>query len=102
LKQLQFEWDVTKAAENLRKHRVSFEEARTVWNDRYRIVEVDAVHSTSSETRLQVLGLCDKLRLLLVIFTARNETIRIISARRATKDERRRYFQRFQGPAGEV
>jgi uncharacterized protein len=95
LNELEFEWDDAKARKNVRDHRVSFDEAKTVWNDENRIVELDVVHSTEDETREQVLGLSDRLRLLLVIFTERNETIRIISARRATQTERRRYFDRF-------
>ena len=95
MNELEFEWDDAKARKNVRDHRVSFDEAKTVWNDENRIVELDVVHSTEDETREQVLGLSDRLRLLLVIFTERNETIRIISARRATQTERRRYFDRF-------
>ena len=95
MSELKFEWDDAKARKNLRDHRVSFDEAKTVWNDENRIVEPDVVHSTPDETREQVLGLSDRLRLLLVIFTERNETIRVISARRATQAERRRYFDRF-------
>jgi uncharacterized DUF497 family protein len=91
LPELQFEWDEEKAAINHRKHRVSFDEAATVWNDLHRIIEPDLVHSTDEEQREQVLGLSEKLRLLVVIFTERNEAIRIISARRATKAETRRY-----------
>ena len=89
--ELQFEWDEEKAALNRRKHRVSFDEAATVWNDPNRIVEPDLVHSTDQEQREQVLGLSEKLRLLVVIFTERNEAIRIISARRANQAETRRY-----------
>ena len=89
--ELQFEWDDEKATSNRRSHRVSFDEAKTVWNDPNRIVEPDTVHSTEEEEREKVLGLSQKLRLLVVIFTKRNETIRLISARRATKAETSRY-----------
>ena len=91
----QFEWDDHKAALNRRKHRVPFAEAETVWNEPNRIVEPDLVHSTDDELREQVLGLPDRLRLLVVIFTERDEAIRIIGARRANQAETRRY-------AGEV
>jgi len=91
LNELKFEWDPAKAAENLRKHRVSFKEASTVCEDPNRIVEPDWLHTTRTEFRQCVLGLSEKLRLLLVIFTERDEAIRIISARRATKAESRRY-----------
>lgn len=88
---MQFEWDPDKAAANRRKHRVSFEEALSVWNDQHRLVEPDVIHSTEEEYRKQTLALSEKLRLLLVIFTERNEAIRIISARRANQAETRRY-----------
>jgi uncharacterized DUF497 family protein len=91
LNDLQFEWDPAKASRNAREHRVSFEEATTVWFDPCRIVEPDIVHSTAEEFREQALGLSGKLGLLLVIFTERDEAIRIISARRAKKAEARRY-----------
>jgi uncharacterized DUF497 family protein len=86
-----FEWDASKAASNVRQHRVTFEEAKTVWNDPNRIEELDVVHTTEREIRFYVLGLSERLRLLLVIFTERNETIRLISARRANQAETRRY-----------
>jgi uncharacterized DUF497 family protein len=88
---LKFEWDPAKAASNLRKHGVSFEEAQTVFEDRNAKHEFDASHS-SGEDRWRVLGLSNKLRLLSVIYAKKDEkTIRLISARRATKAEARRY-----------
>jgi uncharacterized protein len=97
---VKFEWDPTKAASNLRKHRVSFEEASTIWSDENRIVEPDLVHTTEKEYREQLLGLSQRPRLLVVIFTevveddeeVDEETVRIITARRATKAETRRYL----------
>lgn len=86
-----FEWDAKKAASNIRDHRVSFEEAKTVWDDPSRIVDPDLVHSTETEYREMVLGLSEKFRLMVIIFTERHETIRIISARRANQAETRRY-----------
>jgi uncharacterized DUF497 family protein len=87
----QFEWDAAKAEANLRKHGVSFEAATTVFNDPNRVIEPDAEHS-EDEDRFRIIGLSDRLRLLLVIFTERHETtFRIITARRATKAETRRY-----------
>jgi uncharacterized DUF497 family protein len=88
---LQFEWDPAKAEVNFRQHWVSFEEASGVWIDPHRIIEPDVLHSTEEEFREQALGLSEKPRLLLVIFTERDETIRIISARRANERETRRY-----------
>lgn len=86
-----FEWDAKKAALNVSDHRISFEEAVTAWNDPNRIVDPDIVHSTETEYRESVLGLSEKLRLLVIIFTERHETIRIISARKANQAETRRY-----------
>lgn len=88
---MQFEWDPVKARKNFRDHRVTFEEAQTVWIDPHRIIDPDIVHSTEEEYREQILGLSQKLRLLVVIFTERYETIRLISARRANQAEASRY-----------
>jgi uncharacterized DUF497 family protein len=86
-----FEWDPRKATINVTTHRVRFEEAATVFDDGFRIEELDETHSTDREERLRVLGLSSRLRMLLVIYAERDQTIRIISARRATKAESLRY-----------
>ncbi len=88
--ELQFEWDDAKAASNARKHRVPFEEAKTVWLDPNRIEAPDQTHSDEEE-RSVTIGLSSRLRLLIVAYTERNEAIRIISARRANQAETRRY-----------
>ena len=86
-----FEWDLEKAALNWRQHRVSFEEAKTVFGDPNARPQFDFTHS-EVEDRWRVLGLSEKLRLLSVVYTKKDErTIRIISARRATKTEARSY-----------
>ena len=87
---LQFEWDPRKAATNLSKHGVSFEEAATVFGDPLGRFMADPRHS-SEEERLVLLGSSREERLLAVMFVDRRETIRIISARRATRRERRDY-----------
>ena len=87
---LQFEWDPRKAATNLSKHGVSFEEAATVFGDPLGRFVADPRHS-SEEERLVLLGSSREERLLAVMFVDRRETIRIISARRATRRERRDY-----------
>jgi uncharacterized DUF497 family protein len=87
---LQFEWDPGKAAVNLAKHRVSFEEAATVFGDPLGRLVADPRHS-SKEERLVLLGSSREQRLLAVMFVDRGATIRIISARRATRRERRDY-----------
>ena len=85
---IQFEWDQPKAAANLRKHGVSFEEAQSVFHDEFAIQFYDADHSNEEE-RFLLLGLSDSVRLLLVCHCERKtgDLIRIISARKATKRE---------------
>jgi hypothetical protein len=85
-----FEWDETKAATNLRKHKVSFEEASTVFADDLALTGRDPDHSTE-EYRFITFGSSDKNRLLVVSHTDRGSKIRIISARPATKSERKFY-----------
>lgn len=85
-----FEWDPLKAAENLRKHRVSFEEAATIFFDPFALTIPDPDHS-SSEDRFVTIGQSIKLRVLVVIHTDRKQRIRLISARKATARERGNY-----------
>jgi hypothetical protein len=87
---LVFEWDPEKAAENERKHGVSFDEAIPIFAGTLSRTIDDPDHSRG-ETRYLQLGLSRRGRLLVVAFTERNERIRIISARLATKRERRHY-----------
>ena len=86
----QFEWDPVKARLNLTKHEISFEEASTVFDDPLFITFLDEEHSTDEE-RYITLGLSNSNTLLLIAHTDREGTIRIISARKATKNERRFY-----------
>ena len=88
---MQFEWDIEKAESNLKKHGVSFEEAKTVFGDFLARIFDDDEHSFE-ERRNGIVGHSDQNRLLIVSFTEReNETIRIISARETTVRERRKY-----------
>jgi hypothetical protein len=87
---LEFEWDPRKAAGNLAKHRVSFEEAATVFGDPLGKIVSDPRHS-AAEQRWVLLGISMRKRLLAVMYTERAETVRIISARQATRPERRDY-----------
>ena len=84
---LEFEWDEKKAALNKRKHGVTFEEAATVFGDPLAAIFADEENSTDEEREI-IVGHSDKNRLLLVSFTERGDRIRIISARRASKQER--------------
>ena len=82
-----FTWDARKAEQNRRKHDIAFEEAVTVFQDRFAIYLTDESHSYG-EFRLVTIGVSLSGRLLLVIYTDAGSTIRLISARRATKRER--------------
>ncbi|MEM6300253.1 MAG: BrnT family toxin [Pseudomonadota bacterium] len=88
---LTFEWDETKNASNLKKHGVGFEEAKTVFTDVFARLIPDPDHS-SDEDRFILLGTSIDSRLLIVCHCIRSkESIRIISARKADRDERRIY-----------
>jgi uncharacterized DUF497 family protein len=86
----QFEWDAEKAAANVRKHGVSFDEAVTAFGDPLSVLLLDPHHSTSEE-RYLVLGMSAAGRLLVVAFVERPPRTRIISARLATRREREDY-----------
>ncbi len=90
---LQFEWDENKAASNVAKHSVTFDEASSVFADPLAVIFDDEAHSRE-ELREILVGHSADGRLLLVCFTERNEAIRIISARRASKKERSDYERR--------
>ena len=85
-----FEWDDDKAKSNIRKHSVSFDEAQTVFLDEFSITVSDPEHSQQEE-RLIIVGTSAKHRLLVVSFTGRGKRIRLISARKATRVERKEY-----------
>ena len=85
-----FEWDPKKAEANLRKHGVSFTEAVTAFGDPLSINMPDPDHS-DREQRFIVLGMSERYRLLVVSYTERPPRTRIISARLATRNERKQY-----------
>ncbi len=90
--ELQFEWDPAKSAANIRKHGIGFDEARSVFADERAKLIADPAHS-DDEDRFVLLGLSTKLKLLVVChcYRDKNNTIRIISARKATAVESRQY-----------
>lgn len=90
----EFEWDPTKAAANRAKHGVSFGQARGVFADPQQLEE-DSTHPGSAEKRFKVIGRLESF-LVTVIFTYRGTRRRIISARRASNDERERYRRRAE------
>lgn len=89
---MHFEWDPSKAALNLRKHRISFEEAKTVFYDDFAIQFFDDEHAADEE-RFIMLGMSSSARLLVVCHCewGKGEVIRIISARKATRGETKHY-----------
>ena len=87
---LQFEWDEKKAKINKRKHGITFEEASTAFADELSITIDDPLHS-DDEDRLILIGQSKASKTLVVVHVERGETIRIISARKATKHEQKFY-----------
>jgi hypothetical protein len=85
-----FEWDPVKAEANTRKHGVTFDEASTVFGDPLNLLMADPDHSLDEE-RFLLLGMSNRRKLLVVAFAERPPRTRLISARRATRHERRRY-----------
>jgi uncharacterized protein len=89
---IKFEWDTEKATSNVKKHGVSFEAAQSVFYDEFAIQFFDG-ESSDSEDRFLMLGFSDEASLLMVCHCERDQgmTIRIISARKATKNESKHY-----------
>ncbi|MCU0836732.1 MAG: BrnT family toxin [Chromatiaceae bacterium] len=93
---MDFAWDTSKAESNIRKHGVSFDEARTVFSDPFELTISDPDHS-HGEYRFLSIGRSERDRLLVVSYTERHpNTIRIISARVASRPERQIYDSRCQ------
>jgi len=92
---IEFSWNSKKADINLKKHKVSFDEAVTVFYDEYATEFFDDTHS-KDEDRFLLLGISSQLRILIVCHCLRNDNnmIRIISARKATKNESK-YYRRY-------
>jgi len=88
--ELRFEWDDAKSQTNQGKHGISFAEAATVFGDPLSVLIPDPLHS-DNEARFTLLGQSQRQRLLVVVHTERNGSIRLISARLATARERRNY-----------
>ena len=95
--ELRFEWDPAKAAQNVRKHGVSFLEAQTSFGDNYGLL-VDELESASDEHRCVLLGVSSAVRLLVVVHSYREieRTIRLISARKANRFEYAQYAAQFR------
>ena len=87
---IRFEWFLPKAVANLKKHKVSFDEAKTIFGDKRHIVFPDREHSYEEERYLAI-GISNRRRLIVLCFTERCQTLRLISARTAEPWERREY-----------
>jgi uncharacterized protein len=87
---MRFDWDENKAASNLLKHGVSFEEAKTVFDDPLYVDFYDPAHS-EEEDRYLIVGESSQRRLLIASYTERGNLIRLISAREVTRTERKFY-----------
>ncbi|AFZ50611.1 BrnT family toxin [Dactylococcopsis salina] len=89
---MEFEWNLEKARKNFNKHKVSFQEAATVFNDPLSLTFPDPDHSIG-ESRYIIIGISSLGQVLVIAHTERRTNIRIISARKATPKERRFYEQ---------
>lgn len=87
---VQFEWDPAKSASNIEKHAITFEEASTIFGDTLSTTIVDPDIS-AAELRFVTLGRSSSGKLLVVVHVDRSNATRIVSARRATKQEQKRY-----------
>ncbi len=87
---MKFEWDKNKADKNFGKHKVYFDEAKTIFDDPLYVDFYDADHSAEEE-RYLIVGNSNRGRLLIVSYTERKDSIRIISAREVTRSEREAY-----------
>ncbi len=92
---MQFEWDEEKAEINLKKHKVGFREAKSVFGDPFSITIDDPDHS-KEEQRFIDIGISASGKLLVIVYTERENKIRIISCRKATPTERRKYEEQIK------
>ena len=95
--ELRFQWDPAKAEANERKHGITFAEAETVFSDEHALLVDDPDHSDTEE-RFILLGLSATLRVLVVVhcYREKDDVIRLISARKATRPEQAQYTARWQ------
>ncbi len=90
---MKFEWDENKNKENIRKHTLSFFDAIRVFEDEKRLEKYDIENSTAEEERWDIIGMVN--RVLFVVITERRESIRLISARAATRNEIEEYYSNY-------
>ncbi len=89
------EWDNEKAINNVKKHGVTFDEAKSVFYDTFALISLDVEHSITEE-RFSIIGYSKSNRILFISYSEKNEVIRIISARKTTKNERLFYEKKYQ------
>jgi uncharacterized DUF497 family protein len=89
----QFEWDAAKASRNRNKHRITFEAAVTAFDDPLQLRSYDATHATAQEERETLVGRMDNGVIVTIVFTQRWDAMRLISARRAQRPERTKYYE---------
>ena len=94
---MKFSWDENKERINQQKHGISFELAAKVFNDEFRLEEYDAEHSILEDRFITIGMVGDVLTVICVIYTPRDDTIRIISARKANQEERSLYEYHRKG-----
>jgi uncharacterized DUF497 family protein len=91
---MRFSWDAAKARDNLRRHGVDFADAATSFDDSHAVTIADP--DAEGEARFVTVAMDANRRVLVTVYTYRAETIRLISSRKASAGERRRYASRFQ------
>ena len=89
-----FEWDENKAEINKQKHGISFDEAQTVFTDDLLVMKLDINHSNTEE-RLLLIGTSINNQVIVISYTERGDRIRLISARKATRNERKQYEEGY-------
>ena len=89
---MQFEWDDYKNRQNLIKHAMNFETAAKVFKDPYRIERYDKKHSIFEDRYITIGEINEKYYVVMVVYTERQDCVRIMSARKATDSERRIYY----------
>ncbi|MEN9448243.1 MAG: hypothetical protein RJA25_1533 [Bacteroidota bacterium] len=88
---MKFEWDINKNKSNTEKHGITFEDASKVFDDETSLIEFSRL--VGDEERIQIIGKILDIVIIIVAYTERNESTRIISARKASKIERGKYYE---------
>ena len=91
---MKFIWDQDKYERNIRLHKINFETAALVFADPYRIEKFDEKHSVTEDRFIVIGEIANTMFVVMLVYTDRDDAIRIISARKATPQERREYYDR--------